>query len=414
MSETENSTGDSPRDSSSGQFAPAAELYGIEGVEKDAGFISRSVAFEKADTPESYGSDEESLRALARKKWGDRRDEPDKIEVLHLTGERAGERAPENLAQTVEQAASDLNNLNRWQRAEYEAEHLSKVAEEVDAKRAEKLKAGLGEHYGLTDAKAAEAEAAENAITPEVQAMIDSGVSRQVAEAISHPEVRASIEQEFSRADQVRESYTAGLEQARVATLATLAEVVPHLTGLPPQQFEQGLALLSQVDPPAFNQAMNILGRTNQIVVAQQAAQQHAQQVQYQQFESEVRSEDARLAEMMGGEQQAAAANQAMVSYLAERGVPKNQMMSIVFNNPVLRTAEARQTIWEAAKYREMKSAPAKVAPKPVPTVQKPGTARSAGDRDASELVALRDKAKKSGSTEDVFALYQAKKGSRR
>src|SRR5882672_7516319 len=113
-----------------GQFAPAKELYGIEGVEADAGYISRSVAFEKVDTPESVGSDEESLRELARQKWGDQNDEPTKIEVVHLD---TGERVAENLAQTVEQAASDLANLHSWQRAEYEAENLSKVAEEVDA-----------------------------------------------------------------------------------------------------------------------------------------------------------------------------------------------------------------------------------------------------------------------------------------
>ena len=86
-----------------GQFAPAKELYGIEGVEADAGYISRSVAFEKVDTPESVGSDEESLRELARQKWGDQNDEPTKIEVVHLD---TGERVAENLAQTVEQAAA--------------------------------------------------------------------------------------------------------------------------------------------------------------------------------------------------------------------------------------------------------------------------------------------------------------------
>jgi hypothetical protein len=73
--------------------------------------------------------------------------------------------------------------------------------------------------------------------------------------------VRQAIEAELTTANQTREAYTAGLEQARVTTLATLAEVVPHLAGLPPAQFEQGLALLAQADPPAFQKTMDILGR---------------------------------------------------------------------------------------------------------------------------------------------------------
>ena len=43
---------------------------------------------------------------------------------------------------------------------------------------------------------------------------------------------------------------------------------------------------------------------------------------------------------------------QALVTYLADHGVPKDQMLSVVVQNPVLRSAEARQTIWKAARVR--------------------------------------------------------------
>jgi hypothetical protein len=66
-----------------------------------------------------------------------------------------------------------------------------------------------------------------------------------------------------------------------------------------------------------------------------------------------------------------------------------------------------------AAKYHAIQKAPAKAAPPKVPTVQKPGTARSAGDRDMSEIQGLTAKLKTTGSAEDAFKLYSARKKAR-
>ena len=87
-----------------------------------------------------------------------------------------------------------------------------------------------------------------------------------------------------------------------------------------------------------------------------------------------VQAEDQRLIEMVGGKAAAEEANQALVDYLGEHGVAKQDMVSLVAQNPVLQTAEARKTILEAAKYRAMMTQAKAIPARPVPNVQKPGT----------------------------------------
>jgi hypothetical protein len=416
------------RDESTGQFTPSSEgLYGREAELVEAGYIVRPDGPEAA--PEEYGSDEASLRELARKKWGDKTAEIPSRDLIFL---ETGERVPDNVAQTVEQASSDLTNVHRWEYEQWEQGNLAKVAEDVDKARAEKIKGNpvLKEHYGVdpdADAAAKTGEIPADAARadgdgknletvlaekpPAGDAPLDPVLDKAIRE---HPQVRQAVAEELGEARKVTEAYSAGLENSRIHTLATLAEVVPHLAGLPPQQFEQGLAVLAQVDPPAFQQAMNILGRAHTIAQAQVQEQQRQAQVQYQQFENHVRSEDDRLVELFKGDKaKAEAANQAVLSYLDGHGVPKDQRLSMVMNNPVLRTAEARETIWKAAKYDELMKAPAKAIPKPVPKIQKPGISASKESRDGDTIQAARAKLAASGSPDDAYALYTAKRKAR-
>ena len=95
---------------------------------------------------------------------------------------------------------------------------------------------------------------------------------------------------------------------------------------------------------------------------------------------------DQRLVEMVGKED-AEAATKALITYLDDHGVARNQRANIIMNNPVLRTAEARETIWKAAKYDEMmntKSYPTNA----VPPVQRPGV-RSPRDYNADSHAEL-------------------------
>jgi hypothetical protein len=72
--------------------------------------------------------------------------------------------------------------------------------------------------------------------------------------------------------------------------------------------------------------------------------------------------------------------------------------------------ARFQRMAFEAMKYREMIAAPAKAIPKPVPSVQKPGVGRAPGAANADAIQATRSKLSSTGSAEDAYALYQAKK----
>ena len=80
----------------------------------------------------------------------------------------------------------------------------------------------------------------------------------------------------------------------------------------------------------------------------------------------------------MVGEKAASEANAALVTYLADHGVPKDQMLSVVVQNPVLRSAEARQTIWKARDTTRCRKLASRRRPKSVPPVLRPGTSNPA------------------------------------
>jgi hypothetical protein len=76
----------------------------------------------------------------------------------------------------------------------------------------------------------------------------------------------------------------------------------------------------------------------------------------------------------------------------------------------ILSNAGIQKLIADGLKFREIKAAPPKAIPKPVPSVQKPGVARAPGAASADAIQATRNKLNGTGSVEDAFALYQAKK----
>lgn len=70
-----------------------------------------------------------------------------------------------------------------------------------------------------------------------------------------------------------------------------------------------------------------------------------------------------------------------------------------------------QRLLFNALKFNEVKSAPPKAIPKPVPAVQRPGVAAPRGNTDA--IQASRSKLTSTGSVDDAYALYQAKQKAR-
>lgn len=72
-----------------------------------------------------------------------------------------------------------------------------------------------------------------------------------------------------------------------------------------------------------------------------------------------------------------------------------------------MRHSAFQRMIYDAVQYRMAKAAPAKMAAKPVPKVQKPGVSAPRGNGDA--IGALSAKLTSTGSVDDAYALYKAK-----
>jgi hypothetical protein len=387
------------RDETSGQFSNAEPLVGERAAEAEAGYIPHEEA-----PVEKGQEDTQALADMITENLG--ADEPE--EVLGLTD-------PDDTE--PKQAISQQQLVDHIADERRAHEGMAEIVNNAEvAAFADNLREYLGPELGIepkpkTEAAKPEVVQPESEPTPEVQAFMDTGLNRKVAEAIAEPEVRQFLESNVAETQQVREHYTAGLENARLHTLATLAEVVPHLAGLPPQQFQEGLAALSQIDPPAFQTAMNILGRTNAIAQAQQQAQQYQAHVQHQQFEATVGAEDKRLVEMFDGDKaKADEATNATISYLTEHGIPRQQMIQVFKANPVLQTAEARQTIWEAEQYRKIMNTKVTASTRPAPQVQRPGVSVSAAERQASNISAKSAKARSrvdagSGDAKDLASI---------
>ena len=406
MSEMETSAAEAPRDSS-GQFAGSEEKFGIQGVEIDQGFTH----IKTPTAPAADDSPEAAYDQYQRKRGDTPGGMPLARELVYLD---SGEKVEPNLAVTAEEAHAALTQSYSFERAARELLGNEQVRDQIDNARAEKIKGDpkIAEHYGIEVDANTTANVREPGLDEPYVAPRDGELHPEVERALKHPQVRQAIADEFGEANKIRESYSTGLENARLHTLATLAEVVPHLAGLPPQQFQEGLAALSQVDPQAFQQAMNILGRAQTIAQAQQQEQHQRAQVEHQQIETWAKAEDARL-NTMGIEITNDVANE-VADYARSLGIERQTLGKAMLDYPILRSAEVQAMMVAAARYHAIQKAPAKVAPRSVPRVQKPGVASAVGDRDASEITSLRQQAAKSGSAEDVFRLYTARKNARR
>lgn len=440
MSETETSTVEAPRNSL-GQFTGSEENFGIKGVEIDQGYVPRldpvkTDAEPSGDEPWLTSSDDDAIRALARKKYGEPTDEPIKIELVDVDGNPA----PENVSQTVEQAAADVASVHAAEAHAAEAAELAALAREVDLARAQALHGdpNVATYYGLDGLEVmANAEAAEKAdkasvegkpadgksdAKPEIGAGTETssveGLAPEVEQALKHPQVRQAIEQELAQVDAAKQQYSQALNVANQYAQASLLDHFPELQGVPVERWAEGIAILHQSDPQRVAHAMGVLQRLDTLQTTQAQWQQRQAIEQQQQFESYAKAEDAKFEQMSEwaglGKTEQAKVSTAVLEYAGELGIDKPTLVHLMKTNPVMRNAAFQKMMVDAARYRMQKAAPAKAIPKPVPAVQRPGIAQSKSERSGANLGALREKLQSSGSVEDAFALYQAKQRSRR
>ena len=385
-----------------GQFtAPPEQLFGREEELVRNGYTVR-----KDDAPadqETYGSDDVSLRQAAKDLAAKRGD----ADVEFTPSELIANGNPDPLeAVTVKQAAQERSMASSEIKTFTEGMDLAKFAEEIDAKRAKLIdgNAKAADVLGLSAeevaaAKAAKAEAAvqgepgmeaKTAKSSEPSPYDDiEGLEPELKEVLrKSPQARQYLEEIATEGEQVKRAYTGALEQGQQVARATIAALAPQLDQIPLEHWGAAIQQIAATDPVRGKLVIDTLQNWSAIQERQQLMTHHAQQMARQQFEGTVKAEDARLVEIVGGAKAAEEANRAMVTYLAGHGIPRDQMLSVVAKNPVLQTAEARQTIWKAQKYDELMKTPKAVATKQLPPVSRPGTSGAARVSDNSSKLA--------------------------
>ena len=103
-----------------------------------------------------------------------------------------------------------------------------------------------------------------------------------------------------------------------------------------------------------------------------------------------------------------------IVASARESGVEPAELFRLFNSEPLMRNAVFQRMMYDAGKYRLAIKAKDAAAAKPVPAVQRPGTARSSAEREHADLRTLTARLSNSGDIKDAVALYHARKSNRR
>jgi hypothetical protein len=376
------------RDENTGQFTSAEPLYGLAGVEQEAGYVH-------LPEEQKEGSEELTVSEAAERYNNNSRTPEAQIKTYG-----AIDHLPDNVALTAEQAHKLVTERKAAEAAQAEEAEADKLRKEVDELRGVKAEE--------------KAEKADN--TADQGATADhSAVDDEVQKAISHPKVKAALEAHVSRVEGVRQQYSQAVETANDFARMSFAENFPEIANLPAQQWEGALVAMAQQEPERFASAINSLNRVAQLQTARQQQQAQQQQREQAEFHHYAKTEDARFAELVKDEApaQMRQIEAEIPKMLSDLGVDPLEFLKLGNESKFLRSAAAQKVLVDAAKYRMMQKATKDYmstrAPPPVPRVQRPGTATGRSNHAEASLAELSNRLSRSGSVEDAFAFYKAR-----
>lgn len=402
MSDTEQRRDDA------GQFAPSEPLTGRAGLEHDAGFKAMPASEPEAE-PEFKDAREAADASTGA-------EAAPLVEVFYQKT-ADGERIDGSETVTPERAAKDLTAY-RKANADSAAKSISgDFAAEIDKMRADVIKGDpkVAEQLGVevppdADGKLPQANknSGDEAVADDpTAAAIDAmdNLAPETKQALKNPQIRAALEEEFGKAQQVQDSFGQALSTVQSWAQASFLESFPELSGLPAEQLEQGLAMLAQADPPRFNAAMNLLGRVQTIQAAQQQEQHRQAQIAHQNFEAYAKEQDAAFEAMVGKmtPAQHAEFGAELSAYAGELGVSQQQLVQLLQTEPVMRHAAFQKMVHDAIKYRQVQKTSRAAAKRDVPPVMRPGTSSAVRrDDSASDIQALERKMSNATPTQQL------------
>ena len=369
------------RDQESGQFTASEPLYGLKGIEREAGYVHLE--------PEKPA--EELTVAEAAEQLASRTPESE-IKTYSPVG-------PENLALTVDEAAKIHGDQKQA-----EAKEAQDAADEALRKEVDELRGVKPDETTAKESTEQSAEPASEAQPTEAHA--------EVERLLAIPHVREAVEKLEGDYKSAATAYQQGVEVASFMTRAALADTIPDIISLPPEHQAGALAALAQREPQRYARAAAQINRANQLTALYQEQQHAKTATEEREFSQFAKTESAAFNDAIKDEpkERVREVEKAIIESIKEYGGDDAAFFELFKNTKILHSRVAQRLLYDAGQYRLMKQAVPKAMPKPVPAVQRPGVAPSKGDRAAASIAALDQKLSRSGSVNDAFALLQAKR----
>ena len=366
----------------SGRFASGSPLFGVEGLEADAGYVplGRKGEAKSYDSPNEAVGDLEASGAVEP--------EPDAVPVQWYKTDGSGDPLEPNVTTTVDQAADALStwhdNVDRY----IEGVELAEVASVVDELRAEALKADpkAAEGYGL-DPKEVEANAAPldgvQKGTAEAPAATDNDA--EIARAFENPVVVEALRGQFAGVEQAHANLTQQRDAMVRAYELAILNLAPEFRGVTDLNHAASIAQSINAQNPQRWQALQpLLAQGAQLAQVQTQERQAAAARDAESFKAYAAEQDALVGDLSAADLSAA---QEYVNEVLKLSPAEMQALT---RDRTVRDHRFQRALLDAAKWHQASKASKHLSSRTVPSVQRPGTASGARVSDnSSKLAAL-------------------------
>jgi hypothetical protein len=344
-------------------------------------------------------------------------DAPPGAKYATTAREAARQLSLDHQGEDLVRAAGDLNNLARevdnskilldaYNRGEITAEE----ARIVEARANEEARSGQPYEPEQPQPEAPQPESVEQPAP--------SGLSPKVQAALQDPEIRSALEQAIAPAEQARATYVSVAQEMAAATAASVLASFPELANYNAQTLPIALEIIGRENPARAAEIRVHLDRASAILQANQVAQQQQAQLRQAQLSQWAQKENAAFEKMIESEatpQRREAVKSEFQAFAKDNNLTYQQLAQIFQQNPAMNSAAFSRLVWDGLSHRAARrsamSNPASRAA--VPTVQRPGTARTRSEIAEADLGELRSQFKKATGNEQLrlaVKLHQAQR----
>ena len=236
----------------------------------------------------------------------------------------------------------------------------------------------------------------------------DKGLQRSQNEIA---EQRKAAEAERQKAEQTRKDYEAKLPALMEALQSVNAGQFGDVKTV------DDVARLAQEDPFRFIQWQAHQQKMAAVQGELERANREQEMAKQTSWANHVQQENAKFHDTLSDADKGKLKDllNAAPEFLEERGFSRQELTDLASGKEKISIYDHRlqSLILDGMKYRDLQKAPPKAVQKSLPPVQKPGTAQPRGAAKAASIQSLTQRLNETGSADDAFALWQARKSTR-